>query len=329
MLKEKTEEKKTENIPTDEDELETELYEDNDYFVRLPRFTEILEPKNFKIDPHPNITEQDQTPLIMTIGPMFTMGSVSFVMLIVAFMSFQSGTRSFYSILPTIAISISMLTGVLLWPTLNRRFTRKQQKKRKEKIEKAYSEYLTKKEQELQQIITTEKQVLLANSLSPSECYDFIINKNRRLWERELHQKDFLNLRLGIGKEKVKINIDYPGEHFKVDQDPLEERMRLIIEKNKEIDGAPITESFIEKNITAIIGHYEHIKTYVDILILQMIALHSYHDLKIVIMTNEGRAKYWEYMKLMPHNFNRDKSLRFFSTNFDESKKCHHIFKKY
>ena len=65
MLKEKTEEKKTESIPTDEDELETELYEDNDYFVRLPRFTEILEPKNFKIDPHPNITEQDQTPLIL------------------------------------------------------------------------------------------------------------------------------------------------------------------------------------------------------------------------------------------------------------------------
>ena len=328
MLKEKTEEKKTENIPTDEDELETELYEDNDYFVRLPRFTEILETRNFKIDPHPNVTEQDETPLIMTIGPMFTMGSVSFVMLIVAFMSFQSGTRSFYSILPTIAISISMLTGVLLWPTLNRRFTRKQQKKRKEKIEKAYSEYLTKKEQELQQIITTEKQVLLANSLSPNECYDFIINKNRRLWERELHQKDFLNLRLGIGKEKVKINIDYPGEHFKVDQDPLEERMHLIIEKNKEIDGAPITESFIEKNITAIIGHYEHIKTYVDTLILQMIALHSYHDLKIVIMTNEGRAKYWEYMKLMPHNFNRDKSLRFFSTNFDESKEVSSYLQK-
>ena len=320
ILKEKTTEQKTENVKTDEDELETNLYEENDYFVRMPRFTEILETKTFKIESHPNINDQEQTPLIMTLGPMLTMGTTSFVMLLVSFMSLQDGNRSFYSVLPTMAISISMLAGILIWPTINRRFVRKQQEKKKAKIEKAYSEYLTKKEQELRQIITTEKQILLSNSLSPTECYEFIINKNRRLWERELHQKDFLNLRLGVGKEKVKINIDYPTEHFKVDQDPLDERMRLIIDKNKEIDGAPITQSFIEKNIAAIIGNYSYTKPYIDTLILQIVALHSYHDLKIIIMTNEGKSKYWEYMKLMPHNFNRDKSIRFFATNFDESK---------
>lgn len=328
ILKEKKDEHKTEKYTSDDEELETNLYDENDYFVRLPRFTETLEPKNFKIDPHPNIPEQEQTPMILTLGPMITMGSTSFVMLLVAFISLQDNNRNFYSILPTIAISISMLAGVLIWPTLNKRFTKKQQEKRKAKIEKAYSEYLSKKEQELKQIITVEKQVLLANSLSSTECYDFIINKSRRLWERELHQKDFLNLRLGIGKEKIKINIDYPSEHFKIEQDPLEERMRIIIDNNKEIEGVPITESFIQKNIIAIIGHYEYIKTYVDTLILQMIALHSYHDLKIIIMTNEGRAKYWEYMKLMPHNFNKDKSLRFFSTNFDDSREISSYLQK-
>ena len=73
------------------------------------------------------------------------MGTTSFVMLLVSFMSLQDGNRSFYSVLPTMAISISMLAGILIWPTINRRFARKQQQKRKEKIEKAYSEYLTKK----------------------------------------------------------------------------------------------------------------------------------------------------------------------------------------
>ena len=163
ILKEKTLEQQTKLVETDDEDLETNLYEENDYFVRLPRFTEILENRNFKIDPHPNINEQEQTPLIMTLGPMLTMGTTSFVMLLVAFMSLQDSTRSFYSVLPTIAISISMLAGVLIWPTLNRRFTRKQQKKRKEKIEKKYGEYLTLKEKELQQIVATEKQVLLSN----------------------------------------------------------------------------------------------------------------------------------------------------------------------
>ena len=309
-----------EKVETTEEEEEVTLYDKNDYFVRSPRFVEVIEKEEFKLDGPPNNAEPEEMPFILTIGPMITMASTSFVMLLVAFMSMQNGTGNMMSVMPTIAISISMMAGTLLWPTINRRYTKKMQEKKKAKLEKKYNEYLVKKEQELLNISTKQKQILLSNNISPSECYQMIINKNRALWGRELHQKDFLSMRLGLGRTNLSINFAYPSEHFTVDDNNLEEKMMLITEKYKYIDGAPVVENFITKNIMAICGRYEYIKPYTDLLLLQMVTLHSYYDLKIVILTNEANEEYWENIKMMPHLFSNDKETRFFASNFDHAK---------
>lgn len=299
---------------------EISLYDEQEYFIRSPRFTEKIEEKSFRIESHPTIEEQDETPLLYTIGPMITMGSTSFVMLLVAFMSYQNNDGDITSILPTVAISASMLAGTLIWPTLNRRFQKKQQQKRHAKIEKRYGEYLIQKEKELKEISNSQKQILLSNYLNAMECYNLIINHSRNLWMRELPQNDFLSLRLGIGKVPLKIHLQYPEEKFQLDQDVLDEKMRLIIEQNRMIDGAPIVESLTEKNMIAITGVYEHVKAYMDNLLLQMMALHSYYDLKIVLLTNQSRANGWSYLKQLPHLFKNDKTMRFFATDFEEGK---------
>lgn len=307
-------------VVTTEEEEETKLYTENDYFIRSPRFMEVIEKENFILDEPPKNNEQEDMPFILTAGPMITMASSSFVMLLVAFMSMQNGQRDIMSVLPTIAISISMMAGTLLWPTISRSYTKKMNKKKKDKLEKKYNEYLAKKEIELQNISAKQKQILLSNNISSSECYQMIINKSRSLWGRELHQKDFLSLRLGIGRTNLLINYTYPVEHFSVDDDLLKDKMLVLTEKYKYIDGAPIVENLIEKNILAITGRYEYTKPYIDLLLLQIIALHSYYDLKIVILTNEQNEKYWQNIKLLPHLFSDDKEIRFFATNFDDAK---------
>ncbi|MCI6265962.1 MAG: type VII secretion protein EssC [Erysipelotrichaceae bacterium] len=304
----------------DEEENEIKLYEENDYFVRSPRFMETVEEEEFKVDPHPSIQEPESTPLILTMGPMLTMGTTSMVMLFVAFNSYQSNNRNLVSILPTIAMSFSMLAGTLLWPTLNRKYSKKQQAKKKGQIEEKYSSYLAKKETELIEISNRQKQILLSNNISPLECYRLIINHSKNLWMRELHQKDFLTLRLGVGKIPIKLKFSYPEEHFQLDDDILDAKMRQILERHKFIEGVPITLSFIEKNIVAITGKYNFIKNYMDILILQMITFHSYYDLKIVLLTENAKIDGWSYLKQMPHLFRNDKQMRFFATNFDEGK---------
>ena len=51
--------------------------------------------------------------------------------------------------------------------------------------------------------------------------------------------------------------------------------MFVLTEKYKYIDGAPIVENLIEKNILAITGRYEYTKPFIAFLLLQIIALQS------------------------------------------------------
>ena len=310
------------NINSEEDEEENiQLYEEEDYFIRSPRFMEVLEEKPFIIDNHPQAPEPDDTPMILTVGPMLTMGMSSTVMLMSSINAYQtSQTKNIMTILPTAIMSISMLAGTLLWPTLSRKYTEKKNKKKKKEIEEKYGTYLVKKETELIEIAKLQGQILLSNNISPSDCYQMIITKNKSLWMRELHQDDFLTLRLGIGKVPLKIKFTYPEEHFRLDDDNLDDKMKQILEAHKYINGVPVVQSFIEKNITAIVGKYPLIKRYMDLLMLQIVAFHSYYDLKIVLFTNESHEEYWSYLKQMPHTFRNDKQMRFFATNYDDSK---------
>lgn len=306
---------------TDEEEENINLYEEEDYFVRSPRFMEVLEEKPFIIDTHPSTPEPDDTPLILTVGPMLTMGMSSVVMLMVSINSYQSGnSNSIISILPMGVMSISMLAGTILWPTLSRKYTKKKNEKRKKEIEEKYGAYLKKKETELIEIAKTQGQILLSNNISPRECYQMILNKNKSLWMRELHQDDFMTLRLGVGRVPLKIKFTYPEEHFRLDDDSLDDKMKNILEKHKYIEGVPVVLSCTEKNIIAIIGQYQFTKNFMDLMMLQIIAFHSYYDLKIVLFTSEAKEEYWSYLKQMPHVFRNDKLMRFFATNFDEGK---------
>ena len=66
-----------EKVVTTEEEEEITLYDKNDYFVRSPRFVEVVEKEDFKLDAPPNNNEQEEMPFILTIGPMITMASTS------------------------------------------------------------------------------------------------------------------------------------------------------------------------------------------------------------------------------------------------------------
>ena len=82
----------------------------------------------------------------------------------------------------------------------------------------------------------------------------------------------------------------------------------------------PISLSFVKNYVTAIIGEGRQKQKFIEGLILQMMAFHSYEDLKIVLFTNQKNVSKWEYLKVLPHCWNNDKSLRFFATNIDDMK---------
>ncbi len=302
------------------DDFQIELLTEDKFFLRSPRLKTIIEDVDIEIEAPPSSQEKEKTPAILVIGPMLSMAVMSVAMGYTAVLNLIDGTIEFSRSIPSLVMPLTMMLAAFLWPTLNRRFQEKQAKaKEKLRVEK-YSAYLLEKKREIKKEIDKQRLILIDNYLPLPQLKDIIDNKRRNLWEREIKQDDFLDLRLGIGNTNIKGEIKYPEKRFSLEEDPLLNEAIQIGSVIKIIENVPITSSFTEKNKYAIVGTTSTKQSFVDGLVLQMLTYHSYEDLKIVIMTSKSREKYWEYMKIAPHIWNNEKTIRYFSSDIDESR---------
>ena len=302
------------------DEEGIEFYKEDDYFYRAPRFKTKIEAITVSIDPPPGKEAEDKTPLIYTIGPMMTMAMMSVSTAYTSFSSVLNGTRDLSDALPTLIMSSAMLMTMLLWPMLTKRYQKKQRKKREALRQKKYTEYIESKREKIQAEMKIQRQILIDNYLPLQATKDIIFSKKRNLWEREIEQADFLDLRLGIGTTELVGKISFPEEHFSLDEDALLSEVYKLGAESRMLENVPVSLSFVKNNITAIIGTASIKQSFIEGLILQMLAYHSYEDLKIVVLTNEKNTANWEYLKVAPHIWSNDKTTRYFATNLDEAK---------
>lgn len=302
------------------DEENIEFFGEDDYFYRAPRFKTGIEETVIAIDPPPAEPEEDKTPMIYTIGPMLTMAMMSMMTGYNALSSVINGTADLSQVFPTLLISGAMIATMLLWPSLQKAYQKRQRRKTLQERKEKYLKYLEEKKEKLQNEMKIQRQIMIDNYLPLQQIKEIIYEKKRNLWERELEQDDFLNLRLGVGSTEFKGKLSIPEEHFSVKDDELLKEVFKVGAESRMLENVPVTLNFIEKNITAIIGTAENKQQFLEGLLLQVIAYHSYEDLKIVVLTNEQNSSKWDYLKIAPHNWSDDKSVRYFATNIDEAK---------
>ena len=221
---------------------------------------------------------------------------------------------------PQLVTSGAMFISMILWPILTQAYNKHMKKKRKKEIITKYGRYLDEKKLDLMREANLQKQILIENLLTVEECLQIIENKRINFWDKRLDQSDFLTLRVGIGNQPLDVKVEYNEEDFKVDENELREQAENLIEKYKFIPNVPLGYSFYEHKLTAIMGIPGKTIAFVNNLLLQILTFYTYEDVKIVLFTNEQNAYLWEYLKYLNHNFNDEKTLRFFSTNKESAK---------
>ena len=301
-----------------EEEEEVRMYKDSDYFFKAPRFRNNPELMTLNIDPAPTKEEEDKTPLLFSMGPMLTMGMTSAVSAYTAINSVISNNRPIKEALPSIIMAVAMLMTMILWPTLSRMYKKKQYKKReKMRIEK-YTEYIEQKRNFIKNVMNAQATALIESFPPIEELKKTILFRKTNLWERERDQDDFLKVRVGTGTEPVKLDIRYPEEHFSLQVDDLKSVTNKLVSDSKDLENVPITISFVEKYISALVGESPVIEKICYGIILQLIAYHSYDDLKLVFFTNEEKAEFWDFAKVLPHCWNDEKTVRYFAKTVDD-----------
>lgn len=300
---------------------EIDLYNDKDYFSRSPRIINLIEEEKVKIDAPPQRQDQEEMPMFLTLGSSLSMGLMMMISIAMTIDGKVNGTATAKETAFSVLMSFTMLISMMLFPILIQKWEKKRKIKYEEKRQKRYKEYLNKKSRQIEQIKEKQKRILFQNYGSVEDCVKVIMEKNSHLWERKIENYDFLHIRLGIGDIPLKIALQVPEEQFSMEDDNLMEILNKIVEDSKLIKSAPIITSLVEKNISALIIRNDEIfKKMMQNIIIQLIALHSYEDLKLVFFIKKENEQYWEYVKMLPHVWNNSKDVRFFADNPNDMK---------
>ena len=308
------------NVKEKEEDLNRSLYAKEEYFYRAPRFIEDIVKETVNIDNPPPKLNKDESSLIMTLGPMFTMALTSFSTAFTTINSISSGTSTLKQSLPSIIMAVSMFASMLIWPIISRVLDKKRIEKKEQERVKKYNDYLRDKAREIEGIIVKQSQTLKDKYVTLNECANIILRKKSSLWQRSITQQDFLSMRLGIGNMPIYAEINYSKESFSMETDALKEKIKTVVEDRKTLLDVPITFSLVEKNITSIIGDNSLLHEFFKGQLLQLITYHSYEFLKIVVLTDRENATSFEYFHNLPYLFDDSRQIRFFAKNFDETK---------
>ena len=288
-------------------------------FYRSPRFRTKVVPENITIKQPPGKVSQSIQPAILTVGPQLTMLLTSVITMSTSLISVVKGTAEFASVGLSILLSSIAMISALFWPMLTRRFNKKTQAKNELKRIKNYREYLKSMDKKIGDIVSKQKQILIENSISLEECQQIIHNKKRNLWERNIVDDDFLNVRVGIGFVKPNIDFEVDQPNYG-DNDILLDEMMELVKKYEVMEDTPSNVSLIDNRISAVVGNYGVLHLFFESILLQLMTFHMYNDLKIVIFSNETLISDWDFIKFAPHCWDNNKQRRFLCSTMEEKK---------
>ena len=290
-----------------------------EYFYRSPRFKRDIKKPVFRIDSPPNKNDGEDMPLMLTLGPALTMGMASMTTGIFS-VSTALANGNINSAIPSIVMSLSMLLGSMLWPTLTRRYQKKRRREKETLRQAKYREYLDKMSIKFDEECARQEEILRENHISIQQCIERIKKVQRNLWERGLGQEDFLKLRVGIGVRPLIADIQYSQRKFSLEEDKLLEELYALCESPRLLKDIPITLSYFEEYISGVIGERRIVKEFAKGLIFQIAALYSYDEVKLVFIYDLDEEKEFSFVKWLPHVWNNDKTIRFVAANSNEVK---------
>ncbi|MFG6377074.1 MAG: type VII secretion protein EssC [Lachnospiraceae bacterium] len=303
-------------------------YENKEYFYKSPRFKRDISQEEIVLDAPPAAEKVERVPLALMLGPSVTMGMASVGTASISVINVMSTSGDFIRAVPSVIMAGSMILGSVFWPVLTKKNEKKQKIRNEQKRQEKYLQYLNQVRDDINRLCLQQSEILKENGISIDECISRIRGKSSKLWERTIYQNDFLTLRLGIGNIPLKVKMDYQKKKFSMEDDNLLDRMVALGREEKELENVPITVSFVENFIAGIVGEHAITRNFLKMLIIQMAALFGYDELKIVLITNENEEEEWNFIRVIPHFWNNERTVRYFASTADEKKELSAVLEK-
>lgn len=308
--------------PVEEYDSNVPLYTEDQYFSRMPRLRNIPEEFSIKVDAPPNKSINDNDmPFLLSIGSSFTIIGMLSIYGLNLYSNIKNNNTDILRLLPQIIMILTMILGSIVLPFLTKRWTKKTAINREKERQEKYTNYLNEIDEKIKIAKTKQEQIFKENFLTAEESLTNAKNHTAQLWNREITDDDFLEVRIGIGDRPALIKVLAPEESFSLDDDNLLQAVYDLGKKYDLLNNVPITVNFKEQIATALVlFDNKNKEAFLNNIMVQLLASHSPMNLKIVILTNLTNSTKWDYLRYTPHCWSDDKQIRYFANNNDDLK---------
>jgi len=200
-------------------------------------------------------------------------------------------------------IMMLMSAGMMVVAVANSIFTffsdRKTRREKGRERENDYNRYLLAKRKELQKLQDAQRESLTYHNLSPKEIEREILNNSSRVYERASGDADFLTLSLGFSDTPISYSVKTTGSTEKK-RDPLYEEMQVVVSRHHVLKDMPTVIDLKHAHL-GLVGEKLYIHRTLASILTQLCFFQSYHDIEIIVLTEEEDRGIFEWIRWYPH----------------------------
>lgn len=205
-------------------------------------------------------------------------------------------------------------------------------KKRKKSIEQyeamrreKYGAYIADQKARIESVAKVQRDILTKENPEPRECINTLYGLRRNLWERMPTDRDFLDVRVGMGYEDlcVKVKTRQENNSFQMEDDEIRELSEQIIEETRIVDNVPARISLLQNNTIGFIGDRQKAIRLLRNMLISLTTTHSFEDVKIIGIFDRSEMDMWQSLKWLPHIWGENHQSRYLA--FDKES-AHNLF---
>ncbi len=203
-------------------------------------------------------------------------------------------------------------------------------KKRKESLEQyettrrgKYSAYIEDQKARILKVADEQRSIIAAENPEPRESINVLYGLRRALWERMPSDRDFLDVRMGMGYEDLCVNIrSRGGEGVVMDEDEMQKLTTQIVEETRIVDNVPARLRLLQHNTIGFVGNRQKTIQLIRNMLISLTTSHCFEDVRIAGIFSPEERKEWESLRWLPHFWDNENGARFLA--FDQ-KNAHEI----
>ncbi|RSS64685.1 type VII secretion protein EccCa [Streptomyces sp. WAC06614] len=229
---------------------------------------------------------------VITYAPM-ALSSLSMVFLFLQ----PSGGRNPALMYVAIGMMVLSAIGMLVVQVIRVAGDRKRQVRSERRD---YLRYLAQMRKKVRTMIVQQQQALAWRNPGPTELWTLV--RTFRLWERRPAHPDFGDVRIGLGAQRLAVELAPLSTKPVEDLEPLcAHALRRFLHAYATLDDQPLAVHLPGYAQVLLHGPEEAVRSLTRAMLGQLAVLHAPGDLRIVVVTPLRGRPHWEWLKWLPH----------------------------